>query len=181
MNNLQTSESSTACKCSTYLKYAGDAPCWSYQAKTEDSKRHSSIWPIHGRGPPFPLRHLGSDKTARRPPQLTAVLRRIKKRPLGVASSTQATKPNLPSVAGGGQARKYYRPLEHACTRTTRRVRSVLNVDDVRLKFRWRKGKGSGTKVSTHQLGGVSTGDRGNRYASEKIGADEGDRIFVIS
>jgi len=109
------------------------------------------------------------------------VLRRIKKRPLGVASLIQATKPNLPSVAGGGQARKYYRPLEHACTRTTRRVRSVLNVDDVRLKFRWRKGKGSGTKVSTHQLGGVSTGDRGNRYASEKIGADEGDRIFVIS
>ncbi len=39
MNNLQTSESSTASKCSTYLKYAGDAPCWSYQAKTEDSKK----------------------------------------------------------------------------------------------------------------------------------------------
>jgi hypothetical protein len=57
----------------------------------------------------------------------------------------------------------------------------VLVVDDARLKVRRRKGKGSGAKVSTHQPGRVSTGERGNHYASETIGADEGNRIFVIS
>jgi hypothetical protein len=152
---------------------------WSYQAKTEDSKKaffdlaHTWAWAaLHPEA--SWIRQDGAQAAS----VDGFVLRRIKAT-AWVASLIQATEP----ICHQWQvADKLANTIDRSSRLHKNYSPGAIRVEcrQCPLEVPLAQGKGIGHK-SIDSSGGVSTGDRGNSYASEKIAADEENRIFVIS